>query len=388
MSRVEQHLDRVPCFLVVLGTRPEAIKLAPVILALRQRSEFETVVLSTGQHRELLEHVLGLFGISSDVDLDIMRANQTPAMVAARILEVLPEILNSLRPVCLVVQGDTTTAMAAALAAHFQQIAVAHVEAGLRSGNREHPFPEESNRIIISHVADLHFAPTLAARGNLLDEGIAERAIQVTGNTVVDALQTIRAQRWKPNSGSALAQIPQTQRWILATAHRRESFGEGLEVICDALAALASRRDVQILFPVHPNPNVVEPVYRRLEAIEGISLLPPLRYEELVWLMNKATLIMTDSGGLQEEAPTFGCPVLVLREVTERVEAIQAGTAQLVGTTSVSRIVTAASILLDDASAYDEMAHAGNPFGDGEAAGRIAESLFRFAAASREKRAD
>ncbi len=360
--------------MVVLGTRPEAIKLAPVIAELGRSAGIETRVVVTAQHRQLLDSVLQTWRIVPDVDLDLMRDGQSPTQVAARTLAGLEPVLAAERPDWVLVQGDTTSTMAAAIAAHYAGIAVGHVEAGLRSRDRANPFPEETNRVLTGHVADLHFAPTPRARENLLREGIDPAAILVTGNTVIDALLAALRSPWSPQCGSPLARLPADRDWLLVTAHRRESFGRPLEGICLALKRLSARGDVQLIVPVHPNPNVTRTIEAALAGDPAISLLAPLDYRPLLWLLERARLILTDSGGIQEEAPTLGKPVLVLRERTERPEAIEYGTARLVGT-DPERIVAEANRLLDDPAAYEAMARAGNPFGDGQAAVRIVAAL-------------
>ncbi len=360
--------------MVILGTRPEAIKLAPVIDRLRRSTGDQTTVVVTAQHRELMDSVLEVWNIVPDVDLDIMRPNQSPTQVAALTLSGLEPVLQAERPDWVLVQGDTTSAMAAAIAAHYAGIAVGHVEAGLRSGDRANPFPGETNRIVTGHVAQLHFAPTWRARQNLVAEGISPAAILVTGNTVVDALLATVRLPWAPEDGSPLAEIPTARQWLLVTALRRESFGRPLRNICTALERLSSRGDVEIIYPVHPNPNVADAVKETLGGNPAIRLLEPLEYRPLVWLLERVRLVLTDSGGIQEEAPTLGKPVLVLRDRTERPEAIEYGAARLVGT-DPERIVAETSRLLDDQAAYDAMARAVNPFGDGKAAERIVAAL-------------
>ncbi len=376
--------------LCVFGTRPEAIKMAPVVSELyKHPGQVQTKVCVTAQHRDMLDQVLGLFQIVPDYDLNIMKESQSPAQVAASVLVNLEPVLRAERPDWVLVQGDTTTAAAAALGAFYGGTRVGHVEAGLRTLDKYHPFPEEINRRIGSVIADLHFAPTQHARQNLLREGISDRAILVTGNTVIDALQWAVAQ---PVDGSSSVLLQRLATWggaapagsvdtgrprlILVTAHRRENFGRPLEQICLALReiALAYAGSVQIVYPVHPNPCVRETVYPLLKDVPGILLTEPLDYLSLVHLMKRATLILTDSGGLQEEAPGLGKPVLVLREVTERVEAVEAGTVRLVGRRSAD-IVEWTRRLLDDSNEYQKMARASNPYGDGQAAGRIVEGL-------------
>ncbi len=358
----------------IFGTRPEAIKMAPVVQALCADPCFETTVVVTAQHRGLLDDVLGVFGLVPAIDLDLMRPGQSPTAVAARVLLALEPLLDQQRPDWVLVQGDTTTVMAAALAAHYAGVRVGHVEAGLRSFDRRNPFPEEANRVVTGHLSDLHFAPTPRARDNLVCEGIDPRHVLVTGNTVVDALRWVAAQPWRPAADDPLAGLPEGKRWILVTAHRRESFGEPLADICIALERLAERGDVHLIYPVHPNPRVHGPVHARLGDHPAVTLLPPLTYRPLVWLLARAALVLTDSGGIQEEAPALGKPVLVLRETTERPEAIEAGLAELVGT-DPARIVAAAERLLDDPETYAAMARVESIYGDGRAAERIVRAL-------------
>jgi UDP-N-acetylglucosamine 2-epimerase (non-hydrolysing) len=361
--------------LCVFGTRPEAIKMAPVIRELRKHPDRVAVrVCVTGQHREMLDQVLALFDIAPDHDLEIMRPDQSLTELTASALTRLDPVVASERPDWVVVQGDTTTAMAAALVAFYHGVRVAHVEAGLRSWNRLHPFPEEVNRRIADGLADLHFAPTDVARQNLLREGLDGSTVVVTGNTVIDALHWVAA---LPAPADLEALVPPNgTRLLLVTAHRRESFGPGMEAICHALRDLATRYGdgVRILYPVHLNPRVREPVQRLLGGVTNVALLPPLDYLRLVHLMKRAYLVLTDSGGIQEEAPGLGKPVLVLREVTERPEAVAAGTARVVGT-SRERVVDEAARLLDDPAEYRRMARAVNPFGDGHAAARIVAAM-------------
>jgi UDP-N-acetylglucosamine 2-epimerase (non-hydrolysing) len=363
--------------LVIFGTRPEAIKMAPVVRALHARpGAFAVRTCATAQHREMLDQVLDLFGIIPDVDLDLMRAGQALSDLGARVLAALDPVLVAEQPDWVLVQGDTTTVMMAALAAGHRQVRLAHVEAGLRTGNRRNPFPEEMNRVVTDHVSDLLFAPTETARANLLREGIPDACIRVTGNTVVDALLAVAAQDWAPEAGSLLAALPPDRQWLLVTAHRRESFGRPLAGICDALTRIAAERGdrVHIVYPVHRNPQVWEPVHHALAGLPGIALLPPMDYRSLIYVMRRCRLVLTDSGGLQEEAPSLDKPVLVLRETTERPEAVAAGASRITGT-DPQCIVAETYRLLDDPIAYAAMAAAPNPYGDGHAADRIAEAL-------------
>jgi UDP-N-acetylglucosamine 2-epimerase (non-hydrolysing) len=361
--------------LSVFGTRPEAIKMAPVIQALQHASgRFESVICVSAQHRAMLDQVLEVFQLQADHDLDLMTAGQSPADVVARVLESLPPLLRSIRPDVLLVQGDTMTSFAAAFAAFLERIPTGHVEAGLRTGDRYQPFPEEMNRVLTSRIASIHFAPTAQARAALLEEGIRPEDVHLTGNTVIDALlQTVR-----PDYGfrsPQLAGLDSQRRLVLVTTHRRESFGAPLRSTCAAIVELARRfPDLQFVLPVHPNPEVKNTVERLLCDLPGMFLIPPVDYLEFVHLMHRAHLILTDSGGVQEEAPSLGKPVLVLREVTERPEGVAAGTAVVVGTDQ-ARIVSVASELLTSREAYQRMANAVNPYGDGKASGRIVKAL-------------
>ncbi len=360
-----------------MGTRPEAIKLAPVIQELEKRSrEFISKVCVTAQHREMLDPFLKLFKIVPDYDLNIMRPNQTLFDITANVLMGLKRILEAEKPDILLVQGDTTTALAASLASFYLKIKIGHVEAGLRSGDKYNPFPEEINRRLIDHLADLHFAPTERAKKNLLSEGIKDETIFVTGNTVVDALFMI-LERAKDNDQPPLPTNPDF-RLILVTCHRRESFGEDLRNICQAIRRIVELHpDVEVVYPVHLNPNVQTPVRQILGGVERVHLIDPLDYIPFVQLMNKAYLILTDSGGIQEEAPSLGKPVLVMRNATERPEVLEVGAAKLVGTT-VDRIVEETNRLLRDQNLYARMASAPNPYGDGRAAERIVDLLVKL----------
>ncbi len=365
--------------LSIIGTRPEAIKMAPVIGELERRAgRIVSRVCVTAQHRQMLDQVLALFGIVPHHDLNVMAARQSPTQVAAAVLAKLEPVLQAEQPDWVLVQGDTTTVLAAAIGAFYGRIRVGHVEAGLRTGDKHQPFPEEINRRLASVVADLHFAPTETARDNLLREGLSAAAIRVTGNPVIDALQAVAERPYDPASGPLRA-IPWQRRLVLVTAHRRENFGAPLERICLALRDLAQAypQDLHLVYPVHPNPQVRDPVGRLLGGVPGVTLLEPLDYLPLVYLLKRATLVLTDSGGLQEEAPGLGKPVLVLREVTERPEAVNAGTVRLVGTDR-GRITAEARRLLDDPGAYAAMARALNPYGDGHAAERIVNSILEW----------
>jgi UDP-N-acetylglucosamine 2-epimerase (non-hydrolysing) len=365
--------------LSIFGTRPEAIKMAPVVQQLSQHPQYmRSVVCVTAQHRQMLDQVLDLFSIYPDFDLNLMRPNQSLSQITAAVIQELDPIIQKVQPDWVLVQGDTTTVMAASLVAFYHRVKVGHVEAGLRTHDKYRPFPEEINRRLTDVVADLFFAPTAWARQNLLNEGISDTVIRVTGNTVIDALLQVAAQNYDW-SGGPLADIPRHKRLVLITAHRRESFGEPFRNLCLAIRDLAQRyrQACHFVYPVHLNPNVRAPVYEILGQQENISLIEPLDYLPLVQLMKQCTLVLTDSGGIQEEAPSLGVPVLVLRETTERPEALAAGTARLVGTQR-ERIVAEASHLLDDMNAHTQMAKAVNPYGDGQAARRIVAALLHW----------
>jgi len=366
--------------LTIFGTRPEAIKMAPLVHALAQDDAFESKVCVTAQHREMLDQVLHLFGIQPDYDLNIMQPGQDLTEITSRILKGLKPVLQEFQPDVVLVHGDTTTTLSASLAAFYQRIPVGHVEAGLRTGDLSSPWPEEANRRLTTHLAKWHFAPTETSRDNLLREGISTDDIFITGNTVIDALLWVR-DRVKTDAGlleqqaSRYPLIDANKKMILVTGHRRESFGGGFDRICSALAEIAlCHPEVQIVYPVHLNPNVSEPVNRILRGIDNIILIDPQDYLPFVYLMDKAYLILTDSGGIQEEAPSLGKPVLVMRESTERPEAISAGTVRLVGT-DTAKIVKEVSRLLSDENEYHSMSRAHNPYGDGQACRRILDAL-------------
>jgi len=361
----------VKTVLSVFGTRPEAIKMAPILKLLAREKGLRSLVCVTAQHREMLDQVLALFSIVPDEDLDLMREGQTLEEVTTRALTDLSVSINRLEPDLLLVQGDTTTTMAATLAAFYARVPVGHVEAGLRTGDLDYPYPEEANRRITSVLARHHFAPTERARRNLVAEGVAEDSILVTGNTVIDALLEVAA--LKPSRAPKLPL--RGRRLILVTAHRRENFGAPLLEILGAIRELAERYpDVDLVYPVHRNPNVDRPARKELGSARGVHLIDPLEYKAFVDLMAESYLILTDSGGIQEEAPSLGKPVLVLRDETERPEAVEAGTVQLVGPHRQA-IVAAAARLLDSEEAYGAMARAVNPYGDGKAARRIVERI-------------
>lgn len=354
----------------IIGTRPEAIKMAPVILALRREAWARPVVVLTAQHRELADEVLDLFGIEPDLDLDLMRANQTLPELTARAITGLDGAMAQISPDLVMAQGDTTTVMTSALVAFYRRLPFLHVEAGLRSHDLNSPFPEEFNRVVAGRLAGLHFAPTEIARRALLAEGVADDTVIVTGNTVIDALHLVAGQDRPLGHG-----LDPSRRLILATVHRRENFGEPIEAICRAFLTLVERNpDVELLWPVHPNPNVTGVAHRLLGGNPRVHLVAPLRYSEFVTAMKRATLILSDSGGVQEEAPALARPVLVLRRETERPDAIDAGVARLVGT-DYDAITGTAQALLDDPALYRSMARGVSPYGDGRASGRIVEAI-------------
>lgn len=369
--------------LCIFGTRPEAIKMAPLVLALAADERFEAKVCVTGQHREMLDQVLDLFAISPEFDLQIMKPGQDLTDVTTAILQGLKTVLNEFKPDIVLVHGDTATTFAASLAAYYQQIPVAHVEAGLRTGNLYSPWPEEGNRKLTGALANLHFAPTETSQKNLLREGVDPDSIIVTGNTVIDALLDVvkrldQDPQLLAQASAPAAFLDPTRKLILVTGHRRESFGDGFERICQALMEVAQQHpDVDIVYPVHLNPNVREPVNRLLNGIDNVHLIAPLDYLPFVHMMTRAHIILTDSGGIQEEAPSLGKPVLVMRDTTERPEAVSAGTVKLVGT-STTDIVRELNRLLVDTSAYQAMSYAHNPYGDGNACKRITEALLQY----------
>ena len=374
--------------LTVFGTRPEAVKLAPVIKEIEKRpGDFTSVVCVTAQHRDMLDQVLDLFEIAPEYDLSIMRKNQTLYDITARVLHGIRPVIEKEKPDMVLVQGDTTSTFAGSLAAYYAKVPVGHVEAGLRTYDKYRPFPEEINRRLTSQIADIHFASTKRAKENLLREGVIDKNIFVTGNTVIDALLMVVKKQSTPHvkekwnsflNAYNLKLNDNEKRLILVTGHRRENFGKGFENICNALKDIAaSNPDVVLVYPVHLNPNVQEPVKRILSGVKNICLMLPLSYEPFVYLMSKSYLILTDSGGVQEEAPSLGKPVLVMRETTERPEGVDAGTAKLVGTDR-GRIVDNVSRLLRDEDAYALIASGVNPYGDGRAAVRILDALSRF----------
>lgn len=365
--------------LIVFGTRPEAIKMAPVVKRMWEHFDGEVRVCVTAQHRQMLDQVLNLFDIVPEYDLNLMKPGQDLTDITANVLVALRSVLEDFSPDVVIVHGDTTTTFAASLAAYYKRIPVAHVEAGLRTGKRYSPWPEEMNRKLTSAVASFHFAPTLNSRDNLLRESVEANRIFITGNTVIDALLDVVKKidddlELKTALEKRFNFLNPEKRTILITGHRRENFGRGFEEICKALASLAIRDDVELVYPVHLNPNVQEPVRRLLGDISNIHLIEPLDYLPFVYLMNRAYLIITDSGGIQEEAPSLGKPVLVIRETTERPEAVEAGTVKLVGT-DAEKICRETNELLDNEAAYQRMAFAHNPYGDGYAANRIVDIL-------------
>jgi len=365
--------------LAIFGTRPEAIKLAPVILRDRENDLFSLKVCVTGQHNEMLQQVLDFFRITPDYNLEIMQPDQSLYDVTADIIKSLENVIASENPSLVLVQGDTTTAFIAALASFYQKVPVAHIEAGLRSHNKYSPFPEEINRVLVGHLADYHFAPTLRAKENLIREGINEDRIYIVGNTVIDALfltlEIIRNQEYRFLEYFDWLNIEKPI--ILVTCHRRESFGEPFRNICLALKEIVEENNVQIIYPVHLNPNVRNPVFEILNGHKNIHLIDPLDYPHLVWLMEKSYLILTDSGGIQEEAPSLGEPILVMRDVTERIEGIEAGTAKLVGTVK-EKIIAGTKRLLTDVNEYKKMSIAVNPYGDGKSSEKIMDIILNI----------
>jgi UDP-N-acetylglucosamine 2-epimerase (non-hydrolysing) len=363
--------------LIVYGTRPEAIKLAPVINELQtRREEFDVIQCSTGQHREMLDQVTRYFSLKPDFSLDVMRPNQTLAGLTSRLFEQIDHTVKTSKPDCVIAQGDTTSVMVSAITAFYQKVPFVHVEAGLRTGRMDSPFPEEFNRRVAGLVTELHCAPTERAADALRGEGVAENKIRVTGNTVVDALLWAAEKERKQND-QWISQFPFVGqgKMVLITAHRRESFGAGFQNICQAIADLANEyHDTQFVYPVHLNPNVQKPVYEILGGFENVHLIQPQAYPAFVWLMDQSYLILTDSGGIQEEAPSLQKPVIVMRDTSERMEAVDQGAVELVGTDH-NRIVQRVSRLLSDQMAYKSMQHDTNPYGDGKAAKRIADWL-------------
>lgn len=367
--------------LVVFGTRPEAIKMAPLALKLKDTPEIITKVCVTGQHRQMLDQVLNLFNIIPDYDLDVMKCNQDLTDITVNVLRGMRNVLQDWRPDYVLVHGDTTTTLGASLAAYYEKIRVGHIEAGLRTGNIYSPWPEEINRKIVGTIADIHFSPTESAKNNLITEGIKDSKIAVTGNTVIDALLSVETmitknEELRSQLNKKFDFINQEKKLILVTGHRRENFGDGFTNICEALLDISKTEDVEIVYPVHLNPNVQKPAREILGDIKNIHLIQPQDYLPFVYLMSKAHLILTDSGGIQEEAPSLGKPVLVMRDTTERPEALSAGTVKLVGTSKES-IIANVSLLLDNIDEYRRMSQAINPYGDGKASSRIVTSLLQ-----------
>ncbi|MFT6302933.1 MAG: UDP-N-acetylglucosamine 2-epimerase (non-hydrolyzing) [Granulosicoccus sp.] len=365
--------------MVICGTRPEAIKMAPLVKRLRDAPDLDVVLCSTGQHREMLDQVMSLFGQTPDIDLGIMRQGQDLIDITTGVMQGLRTAFAQVKPDIVMVHGDTNTTFAATLTAYYHQIPVHHVEAGLRTGNLYSPWPEEGNRKLTGALAAHHYAPTETSRQNLLREGIDERHITVTGNTVIDALLDVSRQLEESPSQrteieNSLPALSRDKKLILVTGHRRENFGDGFENICKAIATLAQRDDVQIIYPVHLNPNVQEPVSRHLRHCQNVHLIAPQGYLAFTWLMTQCHIILTDSGGVQEEAPALGKPVLVMRDTTERPEAVDAGTVALVGTDEAS-IVQHVTRLLDQTEAWQSMSQSTNPYGDGTASERIIRHL-------------
>ena len=368
----------------IFGTRPEAIKMAPVVLALKQAEGIESIVCVTAQHRQMLDQVLDLFEIKPDYDLDLMAPNQDLFDITSKVLLGLRDVLREAKPDVVLVHGDTTTCFAAGLAAFYENIKIGHIEAGLRTGNLRAPFPEEANRTLVGRIADYHFAPTELSKNNLLAEGVAADHIIVTGNTVIDALLIVRDKvtnspqsQWQERFGDDLYQTVTNpaRKLILITGHRRENFGQGFIDLCNAIKQLASNHpDWDLVYPVHLNPNVQKPVYEILNDLSNVHLIKPLDYQPFVWMMNQSDLILTDSGGIQEEGPSLGKPVLVMRDVTERPEAVSAGTVLLVGTDK-EKIVNGVEKVLSDKELYATMSKAHNPYGDGKACEKIIAKL-------------
>jgi len=368
--------------LSIFGTRPEAIKMAPLVNYLKETNEFDARVCVSGQHREMLDQVLSLFKIIPDYDLNVMQKGQSLSALTSRIILGLEPIIKDFAPEIVLVHGDTTTTLAASLAAYYQQIAVGHIEAGLRTGDIYSPWPEEINRKLTGAIATLHFAPTEMARQNLLAEGVDDHKICITGNTVIDALKAVRRKIYENDDLyiklSKKFSFPSAKRIILVTGHRRENFGDGVRNICEALHAIANRDDTHVVYPLHLNPNIRDHVLSLIGSHKNISLISPQDYLPFVYLMDTAHIILTDSGGIQEEAPSFGKPVLVLRNTTERPEAVSMGTVKLVGT-DPKKIIDETMKLLDDDNEYKKMSLAHNPYGDGDASRRIVSQIRNWA---------
>lgn len=365
--------------MIVLGTRPEAIKMAPVISELKRRKCFEVKVCFSGQHREMAEQVFSIFGIHPDFDLAVMKENQTLFDVTTGILHGMEQLFRQYLPDIILVQGDTTTVLATSLAAFYHKIQVGHVEAGLRTGNRYSPYPEEMNRLLATRLSNIHFAPTELSRKNLLKENVADSDIYVTGNTVIDALFQAEKVLLKDKGllktlDERFSGISSNKKMILITGHRRENHGDGILSICEAILHLAQRKDLELVYPVHPNPNIHNVVEKKLSGIQNVHLIQPLDYLSFIYMMRRCFLLMSDSGGVQEEAPSLGKPVLVMRETTERPEALEAGTVRLVGA-DTQKIIEETELLLDNPAEYRRRCSIANPFGDGKAAAKIADAL-------------
>ncbi|MCF6768125.1 UDP-N-acetylglucosamine 2-epimerase (non-hydrolyzing) [Thiotrichales bacterium 19S11-10] len=366
--------------LSIFGTRPEAIKMAPVIKALERSKNHQSIICITGQHREMLDQMLDLFELKADYDLDIMEPNQSLSVIAAKTIKLLDPIFQKESPDWVIVQGDTTSCFAAALSAFYHKVKIAHVEAGLRTYNLFSPYPEEANRQLVSRIANLHFAPTAVSKSNLISEGADQDKIHITGNTVIDALLWVKDKitwqdKWSSVFKTAVPVLENKLPFIMITGHRRENHGKGFINICEAIKALAMKYvHMHFIYPVHLNPNVKKPVFELLSASDNIHLIEPLDYEPFIYLMMNCYLVLTDSGGIQEEAPSLGKPVLVMRDTTERPEGINAGTAKLVGTNK-EKIIAEVSELVDTVEAYEQMAQAVNPYGDGSASQKIITQL-------------
>jgi len=381
MKNPLQAQNQISSVMIVCGTRPEAIKMAPLVVSLKKQAGVEVKLCVTGQHRQMLDQVLELYELTPDFDLNIMKHGQDLTDVTTAVLTGLRDLFKQYKPDRIFVHGDTNTTFSTSIAAFYAGIPVSHVEAGLRTGNIHSPWPEEANRRLTSVVTDKHYAPTLWSKNNLLAENIAQDSIVVTGNTVIDALQMIVKrlegdEQFRSQIEEPFKFLDPARRLVLVTGHRRENFGDSFDSICEALAELAKRDDVQVVYPVHLNPNVREPVNRILGDSDHVHLLDPLEYLPFVYLMSKSYLIISDSGGIQEEAPALGKPVLVMRDTTERPEAVEAGTVKLVGTDK-NTIVSAATELLDNEQAYQVMSVATNPYGAGDACQKIIEDLLK-----------
>jgi len=367
--------------LSIFGTRPEAIKMAPVVKALESDPRFESIVCLTGQHREMLDQMVKLFDLTTHYDLEVMSHNQTLAGLTAKVISRLDKIMLEVKPDWVLVQGDTTTCFAAGLVAFYHKVKIGHVEAGLRTGDLQAPFPEEANRSLVGRIADLHFAPTDLSKQNLIQENISENIISVTGNTVIDALMWMSDKvawqdKWSEFFQKSEQLINSNKNYVMVTGHRRENFGDGFLNICQALKELAVKYPAwHFIYPVHLNPNVQKPVYELLQGLVNIHLIRPLDYEPFIFLMKHSKIVLTDSGGVQEEAPSLGKPVLVMRDKTERPEGVDSGTAKLVGTDK-DNIVKNVSKLIDSPAEYNKMANSVNPYGDGKAAKRIVDLLY------------